>query len=406
MESRLERHSPRDISLNDGVPGSEYVYLFLLFPGISVFLGIGLYQVSIVLFLAAIGLVVVLSDDLRVSRSLLLVTLLFGAFLLYAAISLWWSPSSEYAQFKLIRLAVVCSLLLVAPALTFPEGDRVYTFFKLSLYMSLLVAALLIFAYFSPKYRYPHELYGSASHIRAGRAVGFGIVVATHYILMARRSGRRYTYGFILSILLFAIVISGSRGPLLAAIGASGILVLLDLTVRQGKPHRAYQFLLVSAVGVASLLVMSIVLGVSIPTLGEIIPIIQGDIDPSAASRLETYYQGIVYWLQAPLLGNGLGSFGPMYSGKDTMYYPHNFAIEILAELGLIGLVLFGALLCVSFRSLVVNLRTHPIAILLFSLLVFALVNASLSKDLQGNRILFGIIGLTLTLELFSVTDR
>lgn len=406
MASRLERYSLPDVTPDDGVPGAEYLYLFLLFPGISVFLGIGLYQVSIVLFLGAIGLLVVQSDGLQISRSLLLVMLLFGAFLLYAAISLWWSPSTEYAQFKFIRLAVVCSLLLVAPALTFPEGDRMYTFFKLSLYMSLLVAALLIFAYFSPKYRYPHELYGSASHIRAGRAVGFGIVVATHYILTARRSVRRYTYVFMLCILLFGIVISESRGPLVSAVGAAGILVLLDLAVRRGERYRAYQFLLLSALGFGSLLVLSIVLGISIPTLDEIIPILQGNFDPSAAGRLETYHQGIVYWLEAPLLGNGLGSFGPMYLGRDTMYYPHNFAIEILAELGLIGLLLFGALLCVAFRSVLANLRTHPVAILLFGLLVFSLVNASLSKDLQGNRILFGIVGLTISIELFSGTDR
>lgn len=407
MESRFERYSPQsDVTMGDGVPGTEYLYLFLLFPGISVFLGIGLYHVSLVLFLLAIGLLVLRSESLGVSRSVLVVLLVFGLFLLYAGLSMWWSSSSAYALFKFSRLAVVCSLLVLAPVLAFPEKDRVYSFLKLSLYMSLLVAALVVYGYFSPDYARPYEIYGSASHIRPGRAIGFGIVVATHYVLAARRSADRYAYGLVLGVLLFGIVISESRGPFVAAIGASGILILLDLSLTRGETYRAYLFVLLSALGLVALVVLHVVFGIAIPTFDRIVPLLQGNLDPSTTGRLQLYYGGVVHWLESPVFGNGLGSFAPWFYGEDAMGYPHNFVIEILAELGLIGLLLFGAVLCVASRSLVANLRTHPVAILLFGLLVFALLNASLSKDLQGNRILFGVIGLATSVELFSEADR
>lgn len=402
MESRLERPSLPDVFPKEGFPGAEFLYLFLLFPGISVFLGVRLYHLSLVVFLVGIGFLVVSSDGIRVSRALLSVLPVYGVFLLYAAVTLWWSPSSEYALFKFTRLFVVCTLLLLAPALTYPERDRVYGFFTLTLYMSVLVAALMVFGYFSPSYSRPYLIYGSASHIRPGRAIGFGIVVATHYVLTARRRPRRYTYAVMLGLLLLGMTISESRGPLVSAAGASGVLIFLDLSLRQGSTYRAYQFLLLSVLGAVSLVALHVVFGISIPTFDRIIPLLQGNFDPSTSGRIELYYRGVAHWLESPIFGNGLGSFPVWYLGEDTMYYPHNVVLELLAELGVIGLLLFIALLCIPIRSLVTNLRTNPVTILLFGLLVFALLNASLSKDLQGNRILFGVLGLAISVELFT----
>lgn len=407
MESRFGRNSLLSgAAPADGVPGAEYLYLFLLFPGISVFLGVGLYHVSIVFFLLAMGLLVLRSERLVVPGSLLLVLLGFWLFLLYAGLSMWWSASSSYASFKFSRLAVVCSLLVLAPVLAFPERDRVYGFLKLSLYMSLLVAALVVYGYLSPDYARPYEIYGSASHIRPGRAIGFGIVVATHYLLATRRRADRYTYGFVLGVLLLGIVVSGSRGPLVAASAAAGVLVLLELSITRGETARAALFVLLSALGVLALFALHVGLGIVVPTFDRIVPLLQGNLDPSTVGRLRLYRAGVVHWLESPVFGNGLGSFAPWFYGEDAMGYPHNLVLEILAELGLIGLLLFVAVLGVAARSLVTNLRTHPVAILLVGLLVFALLNASLSKDLQGNRLLFGVLGLATGVELYAGGDR
>lgn len=418
MASLLDRYSREDgllrvcldlrsdASARDGVPGAEVLYLLLLFPGISGFLGVGLNQLSLVLFVGLIFLIVVVSDGLRLPGSLLAVLLIYAAFLLYAAASMWWSASSEYALHKFTRLAVICSLLVVAPAVTFPDEKRVYTFFKLSLYVSILTAAIIVFGYFSPDYSRPYQILGSASHIRPGRAIGFGIIVATYYVVIATETARRYTYGLMLGILLLGITVSGSRGPFVAALVSAGVLIVLHLTITRGERYRAYLFGLLSALGGLSLVVLHVVAGISVPTVDRIIPLLQGKFDPSTSGRLEEYTQGVLHWLESPLFGNGLGSFPVWYLGEDTVYYPHNFVIEILAELGLIGLLIFSAALAVVLQRLVSNFRLHPMSILLFSLLVFALINASLSKDLQGNRFIFGTIGLTACLDAFPESDR
>lgn len=50
---------------------------------------------------------------------------------------------------------------------------------------------------------------------------------------------------------------------------------------------------------------------------------------------------GVELFSKKMLLGNGVGSFPIMYSGKDVIDYPHNIIIEILDEVGIVGMIIF-----------------------------------------------------------------
>ncbi len=79
--------------------------------------------------------------------------------------------------------------------------------------------------------------------------------------------------------------------------------------------------------------------------------------------------------------GIGLGSFSIYFLGEDVISYPHNIFLEIFLECGLIGLILFLALLWKFYKNFSLNI---------FSLLaIFYFISAQFSGDLPGNNNFF-----------------
>lgn len=389
--------------LRDRVLRVEYVYILMLFPVIYVIIDSYIYHLMIVVLTTVLAVHVVRTRELRLPHASVAAVSLYVLFLCYAAVSMLWSPSSEYATFKLLRLASVGLLLVVAPAILFGSRDRFHRLFGFSVYASSFVAILLIAGYLLPQYPRAFQLIGAKSHLAPGRNIGFGALVATFYLLSSGRDPRRYTYAFLVGVMVVGLTVSESRGPLIAAMLTMGVLVVLTLYVERGEKLRAFAFVLASGLGLAFLVVLHSV-GVSIPTFDRIIPLLQGEVDTSNANRLEFLYNGYLLWLQSPVFGNGFGSYGVWFFGVDVRGFPHNIVLEILAELGVVGLAIFGALLAVTVRPLVANHRDHPMAILLFCLLLYGLINASFSEDLQGDRIVYAAIGLSTCIGLFGDT--
>jgi len=84
--------------------------------------------------------------------------------------------------------------------------------------------------------------------------------------------------------------------------------------------------------------------------------------------------------------GNGIGSFGILYTGTDVREYPHNIFLEVLFELGIVALILFCVFLFLPFlykRQMVFKV-----------LVLYFLLNALKSGDLVGLWLLFFFIGL------------
>ena len=79
--------------------------------------------------------------------------------------------------------------------------------------------------------------------------------------------------------------------------------------------------------------------------------------------------------------GNGLGSWGPMILGLQERHYPHNIIIEILFELGILGLI-FSIYL---FRYLF-NWKTLYLS---NSLAIYFFLLSMSSGDIPGNNFLF-----------------
>ena len=78
------------------------------------------------------------------------------------------------------------------------------------------------------------------------------------------------------------------------------------------------------------------------------------DMGDSANTRVELIYFSIAHIFSSVfvfLFGTGIGSFGYEWTGVDMRLYPHNIILEILFELGFIGLLIFGYILYILWKN-------------------------------------------------------
>jgi O-antigen ligase len=117
----------------------------------------------------------------------------------------------------------------------------------------------------------------------------------------------------------------------------------------------------------------------------------------SANARLVRYSEAYKMFQDSPFFGKGIGSFPVSFSSIDARDYPHNIFLELLSELGLLGLILFLFLLTVSIGRLIKVSKRDSINKMYLGLLagfLFSFLNALVSGDINDNRILFTFIAI------------
>lgn len=146
------------------------------------------------------------------------------------------------------------------------------------------------------------------------------------------------------------------------------------------------------------------VLGASTPVLGEAScqPFEKGN--DSIAMRWVLYKEAIEMFLQKPWYGVGAGAFG-RYSCTGFGGFPHSTALQVLSELGVVGIGVFSALILLTLNSLIAKIRTakcNAEALSRIFLLAF-FINFLIADQIYGNYfmalavwLLIGIAGSTL----------
>ena len=91
--------------------------------------------------------------------------------------------------------------------------------------------------------------------------------------------------------------------------------------------------------------------------------------DPSM--RLSLWTEAVQMWLRHPLWGAGTDAF---IASRGDQIYVHNFILEILAEYGLLGLVLFLApfIILIARRDRANAANNHLIILSIFFVVCFA----------------------------------
>jgi len=76
-----------------------------------------------------------------------------------------------------------------------------------------------------------------------------------------------------------------------------------------------------------------------------------GNLEASAAHRLELWEEAKAMFQENPFFGVGFGGFGLAVSPGETLTDTHNFYMRMLSEQGIIGISLFLLILTLAFRS-------------------------------------------------------
>jgi len=361
-------------------------------------------DITALLFGASVisGFLVLLRRNLRIPRRSVLVVLPALAFVFYACVSLAWTPGRIYARQKAFYLATLTLWPLVAGALIIaPDRRRLRRFLTVVVLFAgwlSLESTVLYLTAGRPWFITPL----GGNYLGLGRTVGLGALILLSYVLFFARSGlSRMGAVVVLAWHMLVSFVSGARGPLLATIVAG--LVPLFSGIRPVPPGklavRRYVMFLVALLAIAGMLTVYLFSTGNLPfTLGRMLSLfVQEGGGRSASARADLYTDAMNLWIEAPFCGHGIGAWPVLRGVGDSRSYPHNLVLEILVELGLVGLILFSTLCFFGLKALgsLRHVRNDPWRLLILMLFVNVFLNAMVSGDLPDNRLVLGILGLT-----------
>lgn len=181
-------------------------------------------------------------------------------------------------------------------------------------------------------------------------------------------------------IAFIGIIASGSRGALGATLAGAAALFVFDQASRQFVLRRPLIILSFLAVGGLALFLAD---WSSVAAVGNERFVEQTLETGYLSSRDILFDWAYAFWLEAPIFGNGLGSFAAV----TDLEYPHNILMEFLCETGVVGLLLFLLFSGLSFlRQFRMGGQERS---LILSVTILLLVAAMVSGDFVDSRLLF-----------------
>ena len=293
-------------------------------------------------------------------------------------------PLGEYGRTKLLAVGIAF-FLIVAPS-AFRNVDQNIRLIFLILFIISLVTVLCFFL-FSELSSTGRVVLPGLNPIGTARACGLAVVLLITGAMLGRFTSKWQMV--ILFILLGPSVLAtfstSSRGPVLAAAISVVLIIVFWNPVSQSRQRLRWSFLFIGILAVVAFLLM----------------------DENSSRLQSTDSSGrdglfLVAWdaIKENPAGIGWGNYGTLFSvgwDKDAINYPHNIFLEIAVEGGWLACLCFLIIFLIAFGNVFRGSRGgNQAAALVFSLLVFTIVNASLSSDIVGNRLLWLAIGLAL----------
>ena len=268
----------------------------------------------------------------------------------------------DKADFRLIVLTIVCGGLLMAVALLAWSGVQQTERFGLG---------------------------DDSNPITIARVIGLG---ATLLLLLAfLKPGIKLAEFSLYSLtglfMLFALGLTGSRGPLVAAV----LSVLTGFLLMGAGFGKRLRTILILALAAVLLIAIVALLPVNIPSFPGIERIIDrfdtiGQ-NPSDRTRLEFFRTAWDGFVTSSGLGLGTGDYATL-RGIEGAAYPHNVVLEVAVGQGIVGLVILFAVLLVAGKQILRLSRNPELDVsgkILIALWVYSLFNALVSMDIAGN---------------------
>jgi O-antigen ligase len=327
--------------------------------------GIGLSVVIAIVagFLPFVVAAYVLQREAR-RRLILLAPLIL--LLVFAAVSLAWSPDATVGSDKL-SVWVLSGLIPAAFIVVLVPATSTIDWRPIAVAAVLTALAMIAFGVASPLYPGRPTLFG-ANPIWEARSLFIGAIV----VVFAPLPGFPRLFKVVLvPLIVYAGILTVSRGP---AIG-----FLLGLCAGGAEALRAFDRhdrriqLAWAAIGLTTALAIVAAFGLFDRASTVLSTFLA---EPDVTSRGSYINEAGRLFSNAPLSGIGIGGFAA--TGLDK--YPHNLVFEIAAELGVLGLLLVVPWLAIALRGAA---GSPLLMALVVATAIFALFSGSLASNAE-----------------------
>ena len=341
-------------------------------------------------------------------KSIVYLFLIFGLLL---GISYMYTASPDYGFRKILRFNTFAVTMFISPLLIIKspaDSKRLLSYFYFLLVI-IIGIMLLQFVYFLKWGDFAIVLaywnrisIPGANPIQVSRylAIGAAMMIA---LLIRNKPSQSLHYFAILFVILLSIILSGSRGPLVSIIIGSIVYAIL---YERKHSSRIFGY---GILAIGTIITLLLVLPESLTqrffdiSQGSVIMTQQGVRRISTiATRYEFWSMSIEAWFSSItsfFIGLGAGGFSSLFIWRDWHWYPHNLFFEIIAELGLIGLVIGVLFIIKSYQIINKGIQRGSFtdhSALWVAGTVVMFIAAQFSGDINDNRILWMFIGISI----------
>ena len=206
-------------SMKNSIFSFEFLLALYLFAGIYKaaprfnFVPIDLTAILAVLSVSSAGYVLYKNDyTIQTTRPTVIIVSLFSILVAYAAVSLTWSTSNNYALMKLFEIAVLTGWPLAATALIIgPSSRRRKRFFVcLALLAAWFVFEILI-SQWVLNVRSGVTPFGTDNYISISRAIGIGVLIASVKLLNDPKGNLRAVWVLFVAFGSLSMWLTGAR---------------------------------------------------------------------------------------------------------------------------------------------------------------------------------------------------
>lgn len=343
--------------------------------------GIAAIYLPISLLVVLLGVVLNIQTWITQVRHVLLIILV----LLFFGLGFLVSPLNPYGQTKLVGVGILI-LQLLAPAALKQFKVSVDYMFKLLVTIGTFSAVAIVFC--GQIDVAGRLVFFGLNPISIGRLSGIVVVIVIATLLTTNYVATRIkiVLVFLAAPCLIAGVQSGSRGPLLGI--AIAFVAILFVRWRHLKSWPSLFWLCAIPLGLFFLYRF-------LTTNEDLRAFSTG-----TTGRDQLFSQSLDSISQNPL-GVGWGNFYLAVPSADRVdeykVYAHNLFLEVAVEGGWFAFIILSIFIVVtSHRLYMTAVKGNPQALITMALLVFSIVNASVSSDIVGNRFLWFTLGLAL----------
>lgn len=351
-----------------------------------------LFELAVVL-LCLVYLILIREDRVTaLSNAVNLYTILTMVFLVQMIVFLPLSHSFSYGVFKIEVFAVqgILPLLAYVALSPFIDKDLQTVVWSMGLGAGLMTMKVLVTGSLVTV-SLAHALV-NPDVIAFGRYIGYGLTILVVAYFLGKIPGlwRNLLVLASMVVMTAAILLVGERGPVVGVLVSLGVTTVIAFNHYRTRVEYLYRFGLLAVLGALAVLGtnwMHLEAARSLRVLNFLSQIPTLGLSGSSAGRMERYAVAWHAFVQSHGLGIGTGDFA-VYYGSAYYDYPHNLIMEILSEQGLIGIVLFVALMVVTVRQFwfLINAPEWTLSLrILFAVWVYDFFNAQVSGDIGAN---------------------